>query len=142
MQVNTLGLVAALVAFLSIWAGHVAVRKVEAASPRLWPPMLAFISAGVGLLALTTVLKSIHWQGGLGVLGVTLIWDAFELRRQHHRVARGHAPANPANPRHQALLSAPNSQATMADLLAREPIGRPVRDAAEALALVSGKGGH
>jgi len=39
----------------------------------------------------------------LGILGITLLWDALELVRQAQRVKIGRAPANPANPRHACL---------------------------------------
>jgi hypothetical protein len=48
-------------------------------------------------------------------------------------VAKGHAPANPANPRHARLLAA--GGATTVDWLARHPVGRAV-GREEALALL------
>jgi hypothetical protein len=57
----------------------------------------------------------------LGILGVTLLWDAFELHRQEKRIKHGHAPANPNNPRHARFLADPNLHATTQDLLKREP---------------------
>ena len=47
MEINTLGLTAALTAFLSIWVGHVAVRKIEFISPTIWLPTMIFATFGV-----------------------------------------------------------------------------------------------
>ena len=135
MEVNPLGLVAGLTAFLGVWIGHVAVRKIEAATAHLWKPMLAAVLLGLTLevLALFTAQRSL--SAVFGILGITLLWDAFEIRRQEKRVRKGHAPANPANPRHAALLAEPNSHATPYDLLKRDPVGRQV-NAAEAVELL------
>lgn len=135
MELNTLGLTAAVTAFLTIWGGHVAVRRIEYVSANLAPAMGGFILGGLALYLSSAFIPKIQLQAVLGILGTTFLWDAFELVRQQKRVARGHAPANPANPRHQAMLAAPNSLATTLDLLDREPVGRQV-DAGEAKALV------
>ena len=47
MEINTLGLVAAVTAFLTIWIGHVAVRKVEAEARDIRLPMLIAITLGL-----------------------------------------------------------------------------------------------
>ena len=52
---NTLGLVAAITAFLSIWGGHVAVRKIEFASSTIWLPTIACIVLGIGIEYLSLV---------------------------------------------------------------------------------------
>jgi len=119
---NPLGLVAAVTTFLCIWIGHVTVRKVEAISPHIWKPVLLFILFGLagGILALITVDR--QWSTTFGIAGITLLWDAFELTRQQKRVIRGHAPANPKNPRHSKIL-AKYSSATTLELLKREPMG-------------------
>ena len=70
-----------------------------------------------------------------GILGITLLWDSLELRRQASRVRKGHAPANPTNPRHAAMLAEPDSAATTIDVLKRDPVGRAV-DPEEAVRLV------
>jgi len=57
----------------------------------------------------------------LGILGITLLWDAFEIYRQQNRVKHGHAPANPNNPRHARFLADPHFHATTEDLLKCEP---------------------
>ncbi len=117
---NPVGLVAAISAFLAIWFGHVTVRKVEAASPSLWLPGLLFVGSGLALEWLSlkaTVLVST----ACGIVGITLLWDTLELLRQQSRVRRGHAPANPHNPRHARMLEEPHSCATTVNLLRREP---------------------
>lgn len=121
MELNHLGLIAALTAFLSIWVGHVAVRKIEFISPTIWLPTMIFATFGVliEIFSLTTVNRPLSTV--YGIAGITLLWDGLEFTRQQNRVKKGHAPANPNNPRHVAILSEPNSQATTLDLLKREP---------------------
>lgn len=118
---NPLGLVAALTAFLSIWAGHVAVRKIEFISPTIWLPTLIFIAAGLTTEYFSLITDHLPLSTALGILGITLLWDAFELTRQQRRIRKGHAPANPNNPRHAAILAEPGSHATIHDLLKRKP---------------------
>ncbi len=120
---NLIGLVAAVSAFLAIWFGHVAVRKIEAAAPSLWLPALVFVGLGLGL-EWPSLRASLLPSTGCGIVGITLLWDALELLRQQARVRKGHAPANPRNPRHARLLAEPQSRATTAHLLQREPLGR------------------
>ena len=128
MEINTLGLTAALTAFLTIWFGHVAVRKVEFISPRIWLPTIIFTVLGImaEVFSLSTVHRPLSTV--FGILGITLLFDAFELTRQQKRIRKGHAPANPNNPRHAAILAEPNSHATTLDLLKREPTGKPITD--------------
>jgi len=122
---NTLGLIAAATAFFTIWGGHVAVRKVEAEAHDIKQPM--FIAIALGLLAEYGALATSNLQHSivLGILGITLLWDAFEIYRQQNRIKHGHAPANPNNPRHVKIL-AEHSSATTLDLLKREPTGSPL----------------
>ncbi len=122
MTLNLTGPAAALCAFLGIWLGHRAVRKVESISRRLWVPTLLFAAAGLGLEALSLRSASNAVSAGLGILGITLLWDALELWRQQERVRRGHAPANPRNPRHARILTE-SAAATTANPLDREPAG-------------------
>jgi hypothetical protein len=49
MEINPLGLTAAVTAFLSIWIGHVSVRKIEAITVNLWKPMVIAIALGLTL---------------------------------------------------------------------------------------------
>ena len=122
---NTLGLTAAVTAFLTIWIGHVTVRKVEAETRDIRIPMTVAVALGLltEYLSLITVNRSLSTV--LGILGITLLWDAFEIYRQQNRVKHGHAPANPNNPRHAKILAEYSSASTL-DLLNRDPVGRPV----------------
>jgi hypothetical protein len=133
---NILGLVAALTAFFSIWFGHVAVRKIEFVSPTLSLPTTVFAALGLFTEILSLFIVNRPWSVVFGILGITLLFDAFEFTRQQRRIKKGHAPANSANPRHAKLL-AEYTTATTLDLLEREPTGRPV-SANEAIKLVTG----
>lgn len=128
MEINTLGLTAALTAFLAIWGGHVSVRKIEFISPTIWLPTIIF--AALGIITEYFSLSTVHrpLSAALGILGITLLFDAFEFTRQQKRIRKGHAPANPNNPRHAKILAEPNSHATTHDLLKREPTGKPITD--------------
>jgi hypothetical protein len=128
MEINTLGLVAAITAFLTIWWGHIAVRKIEFVSPTIWLPTIIFTT--LGIMAEAFSLSTINRPLSLvfGIFGITLLFDAFEFTRQQKRIRKGHAPANPNNPRHAKILAEPNSHATTRDLLKREPAGKPIAD--------------
>jgi len=120
VKINMLGLTAAITAFLAIWLGHVAVRKVEAEARDIRLPI--FIAVALGLITEYCSLITINrlLSTALGILGITLLWDAFEIYRQQNRVKHGHAPANPNNPRHAKILAEYPSAITE-DLLKREP---------------------
>ena len=122
MNMNFIGVVAALAAFFSIWFGHVAVRKIEFVSPTIWLPTFTF--ATLGLITEYFSLITDNWllNTAFGILGITLLFDALEFTRQQNRVRKGHAPADPSNPRHAKIL-AEHSSATTSDLLKREPVG-------------------
>ncbi len=139
MEINLLGLTAAVAALLSIWGGHVAVRKVEAVTVELWKPMLVAFTLGLAFetAAFITSIRPISTI--LGILGITLFWDVLEIKRQARRVRKGHAPANPNNLRHAEILVEPGSHATPLKLLDRDPIGRMV-DPEEAVQLVARHG--
>lgn len=119
-MLNGLGLAAAAATFLAIWLGHVGVRRIEARVTNLWVPAVAALGLGLACEVAALLAQSRAISAVLGIVGITLMWDALEFRRQHHRVGRGHAPANPNNPRHARLLAA-HAAATTEDLLAREP---------------------
>ena len=125
MHLNPLGLAAGLSTFLGIWFGHVAVRRIEFASSSIWPPAFLFILLGLAFEFGSTQVQSLPLAAACGILGITFLWDALELARQQRRVRKGHAPANRRNPRHARIL-AESPAATCADLLKREPLGRPV----------------
>ncbi len=124
ISMNFIGMVAALTAFFSVWFGHVAVRKIESISPTIWIPTIIFTA--LGILTEYFVLITDHWllNTALGILGITLLFDALEFTRQQNRIKKGHAPANPDNPRHAKILTEYPS-ATTIDLLEREPVGYP-----------------
>lgn len=126
MDINPLGITAALSAFLGIWLGHVAVRKIEFISPTIWKPSLAFVVLGLFLEYCSLATESISLKTALGIVGITLLWDALEFTRQQRRIYKGHAPANPDNPRHARILADPNAHATTIDLLKREPTGKMI----------------
>ncbi len=125
---NFIGLIAAATAFLSIWLGHVAVRKIEFISPTIWIPSLIFIILGIVCEWLSLIAPNLQFATIFGILSITLLFDAFEFIRQQRRVRKGHAPANSNNSRHAAILAEFNSHATTLDLLKREPIGQRVTD--------------
>lgn len=128
MEMNTLGLVAAITAFVSIWIGHVAVRRIEFASPTIWLPTIIFAALGLLTEYGSLITDNVSLKTTLGILGITLFFDAFEFTRQQNRIRKGHAPANPNNLRHVAILAEPGSRATTQDLLKREPTGKPITD--------------
>jgi hypothetical protein len=113
---NWIGLAAALSAFLGIWLGHVAVRKIEFISPTIWLPTLGFALLGCTLEWFSLSTFNLPLSTTLGILGITFLWDALEFTRQQKRIKKGHAPANPNNPRHARILTNYPS-ATTVDLL-------------------------
>lgn len=124
MEINFVGLAAALATFFGIWWGHVSVRKIEREVVNLWIPTAIALLLGSGLLAASFMTSSLALSAGSGILAVTLFWDALEIAiRQPARIRHGHAPANPNNPRHAKIL-ADHPEATTVDLLDRDPIGR------------------
>lgn len=137
MQLNFIGLSAALATFFGVWFGHVAVRKIEYRSADLRLPSLAFILAGLLLEYASLAATNNTAATVLGILGITTLWDALELTRQQKRVRSGHAPANPGNPRHAHIL-ANHPQASTIDWLARNPVERPLTQA-EIQAIQEGK---
>lgn len=133
MTLNWIGAVAAAATFFGVWFGHVGVRKIEAVSPTIRVPALSALALGLALEIGALLSDNLYLSSALGIIGMTLLWDALEFRRQHKRVAKGHAPANQANPRHAQLLA--GGKATTIDWLDREPVGRTVTPE-EALALL------
>jgi hypothetical protein len=125
MNINLTGLTAALAAFLGIWLGHVSVRAIERNAKVLWPPIIITIFLGLALETWSLLTDHFLLNTALGILGITVLWDALEFVRQEKRVKKGHAPANPSNPRHTRIL-AEHSNATTLDLLKRDPLGRQV----------------
>jgi hypothetical protein len=124
MTLNAIGLVAALATFYGVWFGHVTVRKVEYRAPDLRVPMSVAIVIGLALEVVALSSDSLYVSGACGILGMTALFDALEFRRQFKRVKKGHAPANPTNPRHAPLLA--EGKATTIDWLKREPTGQVI----------------
>jgi hypothetical protein len=122
---NYVGVTAALAAFLGIWLGHVSVRIIERNAKRLWQPILIAIILGLGLEIWSLFTDHQLLNTALGIIGITILWDALEFVRQEKRIKKGHAPANPSNPRHAQIL-ADYPSATTLDLLKRDPVGRQV----------------
>ena len=135
MELNTIGIVAAASTFFGVWFGHVAVRKIESVSPTIWFPTLIFAVTGIILQWLALSTFNLPLSTAFGILGFTFLWDALEFTRQQNRIKKGHAPANPNNPRHARLMRA-HVSATTIDLLKRDPIGKPVSHG-EAVKLVA-----
>lgn len=125
MELNYIGFVAAASAFLGIWLGHVSVRVIERNTKRLLSPILIALALGLTLETWSLVTEHRLLSTATSILGITILWDALEFVRQERRVKKGHAPANPDNPRHARIL-AENPSATTLDLLNRDPIGRQV----------------
>lgn len=122
-SINATGFAAALATFLGVWLGHVMVRKVEAQVSRIGPAMAVCVLLGLACEAGALLSRDNALSGAMGILGITLLWDALEFVRQEKRVRIGHAPANPANPRHARILAG-HPQATTVDWLDREPRGQ------------------
>jgi hypothetical protein len=124
---NAIGVVAALATFFSVWFGHLAVRRIESISPTIWIPSTIFAILGILVEYLSLSMVNRQWSVAFGILGITLLFDSLELTRQQNRVKKGHAPANPKNPRHAKIL-VEYSSATTQDFLRREPIGHTTTD--------------
>jgi hypothetical protein len=135
VDLNYVGLIAALSTFGGVWFGHVAVRRIESLSRTIWLPTLVFAVIGMGLEWFSLSISNLLFSVTFGILGFTFLWDALEFSRQQNRIKKGHAPANPNNPRHARLMQEYPSVTTL-DLLKRDPIGKPVTPA-EAIQLVS-----
>jgi hypothetical protein len=123
MELNFIGIISASATFFGVWIGHVSVRKIEYKAHTIWVPSLAALILGL-LMELGALLIDNHYlAAALGILGVTALWDALEFWRQQQRVLKGHAPANPDNPRHARILQI-SEKATTIDWLNRNPAGR------------------
>jgi hypothetical protein len=122
MQLNLVGVAAALATFLGVWMGHVAVRRIERNTIRLWIPIGLVLALGLGFVSLSLTTQNLILSAASGILAVTFLWDALEFLRQQNRIKHGHAPANPNNPRHAKIL-AEYPEATTFDWLDRDPRG-------------------
>jgi hypothetical protein len=99
------GVVAALATFGGVWAGHVGVRAIEYRAHRLGPAMALLAAAGAGLELIAMASGPGLAAVAEGIVGMTLLFDAIELKRQFRRVREGRAPANPRNPRHASFIA-------------------------------------
>jgi hypothetical protein len=109
LDLQIAGPVLAVVTFLTIWWGHVLVRITHYHYGT--KPAPAIFLGGLLLLLGSTQTGSDLLSAALGIVGLTLVWDAFELHRQELRVRQGHAPLNPRVHRVAAGMAA----ARMAD---------------------------
>lgn len=138
MEINWTGPAAAAATFFGVWFGHVSVRKIEREVERIWIPAAIALTLGLGLELASLWTDSRVVAAICGILGVTLLWDSLELGiRQPKRVMKGHAPANPRNPRHAHILEL-YSEATTIDLLDRDPRGVPFSEE-EILSIKAGR---
>ena len=134
MEINFVGLAAALATFFGVWWGHVSVRKIERETVHIWKPALIALALGIGLMSASFLSVNMALSAAFGILGMTLLFDALELSvRQPRRIKHGHAPANPNNPRHAKIL-AEYPEATTVERLIRDPRGR-VYSASELIAM-------
>ena len=124
MILNWMGFTAACATFLAVWLGHVTVRKVEYRAPDIRPPMIMAALIGLALEGAALSSNNLYLSGACGIVGMTALFDALEFKRQSQRVLKGHAPANPNNPRHAKLLA--EGTATTIDWLKREPVGHVI----------------
>ena len=134
---NFLGIVSAISAFIGVWFGHVAVRRIEFNARNLLLPILIALGLGLSVEFFSLLTENIVASAALGILGITLLWDSFEFVRQERRVKKGHAPANPNNPRHVRILQE-SPAATTLDWLKRDPRGKRYTDE-ELQAITEGK---
>jgi len=124
MNINLIGVFAAITTILTIWFGHVMVRKLESRLVRIAPAIFICFFLGIVCLGGSVLMDSNLSAALLGIMGFTFLWDALEFVRQQKRVKIGHAPSNPVNPRHLKIL-AENSTATTLDILDRNPRAEP-----------------
>jgi hypothetical protein len=104
LDLQVAGPVLAVVTFLTIWWGHVLVRITHYYYGTKPGPVIFL--GGLLLLLGSTQTGSDLLSASLGIVGLTLVWDAFELHRQELRVRQGHAPLNPRVHRVAAGLAA------------------------------------
>ncbi|MBW6473856.1 MAG: DUF4491 family protein [Anaerolineaceae bacterium] len=128
MTINPIGMLTAITTIITIWFGHVMVRRVEARVERVEPAIAVCIFLGLFFGTGAVLVDSNQHSAILGIIGITFLWDALEIKRQQKRVKMGHAPANPKNPRHLTILTE-FATATPVDILDREPCGKPYSQA-------------
>ena len=100
------------------------VREVEYRLVRISLAIALVVLLGLGFGIVSFFAESNAVSGVFGIIGITFLWDGLEFYRQQKRVKKGHAPANPDNPRHQHILTH-YPQATTVGLVDRDPRGYP-----------------
>ena len=89
---NFYGLVMGIVMILAIGLGHIMVIKWEYYwGSKTWPVMFVI---GLLLVVGSIFTGSMFLSGILGILGATLFWSVYELRKQKKRVENGLFPSN------------------------------------------------
>jgi len=121
---NSVGIIAAIITFITIAFGHVMVREVEYRIVRLQAAIFLVVLVGIGFEIASFFVQTNALSAVLGIMGITFLWDGLEFYRQQKRVIKGHAPANRKNARHQRIL-AQYPAATTVSLLNRDPRGYP-----------------
>ena len=96
MTVEWAGPVLAAVTVVTIWLGHVMVRKVNYLFGSV--PAIPLFFIGSGILTASLFVSSDLLSAVLGIVGVTTLWDCVELIRQENRIRKGHAAENPKRP--------------------------------------------
>lgn len=95
IAMNFNGIIIGLATFLIIGLFHPIVIKVEYYfGTRVW---WAFLVAGVALLALSMLAKSIILSTILGVTAFSSFWSILELIHQRERVKKGWFPKGPGH---------------------------------------------
>ncbi len=123
-MLSIIGITCALTTFFGVWLGHIAVRRIEFNARNLTFPILTVLILGLGCGIFSALTENFIASGALGIVGFTLLWDALEFVRQERRICKGHAPANPNNPRHVHILQT-HPSATTCNMLKRDPRGLP-----------------
>jgi hypothetical protein len=80
----------------TIGLGHVAVRKLNYRYGTKPAPF--FFVLGLAFLGMSLLVAANLASAALGIVGITILWDAVEFIRQEERIRRGHALANPDRP--------------------------------------------
>jgi hypothetical protein len=96
MTLQWAGPVLAFVTVATIGIGHVMVVKTNYRYGTKPTPLV--FGLGLAFLLLSLWTSSDLASAVLGIVGVTMLWDGFELYRQEERIRRGHAHANPDRP--------------------------------------------
>lgn len=92
-QMNTLGIIIAVITFVVIGLFHPIVIKAEYYfGVKCW---WAFALAGIVFLALSLIVDNVIASSVLGVIGCSSFWSILEIFEQRERVRKGWFPKNP-----------------------------------------------